>query len=65
MSAEVISLKEYRKQKRKRDADAAASANRARHGRSKAQKNEEKAEQRRQENALDGARLDDEDEKPA
>ena len=65
MTAEIVSLKEYRKQKRKRTREKEARENRSRFGRTKAQRLEDQADARRKQRELDGKRLDDETEEPA
>jgi len=65
MSAEIVSLKEYRKQKRKRMKETESRQNRAKFGRTKTQRREEHADDAKQERELDGKRLDDENEEPA
>ncbi len=65
MSAEIISLKEFRKQKRKRNKDAEATLNRASFGRTKVQRREEQSENQRHERVLDGKQRDDQTDEPA
>ncbi len=65
MSAEIISLKEFRKQKRKRNKETVATQNRVSFGRTKAQRREEKIENQRQERALDGKQRDEPGDEPA
>lgn len=59
MSAEIINLKDYRRTKSKKSDDAQTRANRAKFGRDKARKLEEKLEAQRRESLLDGKRLED------
>jgi hypothetical protein len=54
--AEIVNLNKARKARAKREAEAAAAANRAKHGRTRAEKaNDARAEARR-ETLLDGAK---------
>ena len=57
--ADPVNLNRFRKQKAKQDAERDAAANRAKHGRTKAEKqNDRRAEERRQA-LLDGAKRED------
>lgn len=56
MSAEIINLRTHRKRKARAARDATAAANRARFGRSKAERDKTTLEQAREERALDGAK---------
>lgn len=55
----VVSLRLARKAKARSDAEAKAAANRALHGRTKAQKQAERAEREKLARMLDGIRRDD------
>lgn len=55
----VVNLRQARKARGRTDAEAKAAANRAAHGRTKAQKQADKAEQERLSRLLDGIRRDD------
>lgn len=55
----VVSLRQARKAKARSDAEAKAAANRARHGRTKVQKQAERAEREKLARMLDGIRRDD------
>ncbi len=57
--AEIINLRRMRKARAREDAAATAAANRVAFGRTNAERAAAKAEQERQERALDGARLED------
>lgn len=57
MSAKIVNLRRFRKQKARRDKAAAAADNRARHGRSKAKKACDKAETTRDQKAHEGRLL--------
>lgn len=59
--AEIINLRAARKARTRADAAATADANRAKFGRSKAEKQTDAAEATRREKLLDGARLDEPD----
>jgi hypothetical protein len=54
-----VNLNRWRKAKAKEEAQASAAANRAKHGRSKADKAADRAEAARRAKLLDGARRDD------
>jgi hypothetical protein len=56
--AEIVNLRTARKARARADAEATAAANRAAHGRSKAQKQADAAEQSRRDATLDGAKID-------
>lgn len=58
MSA-IVNLNRFRKAKRKAEKPARALANRAKHGRTKAEKAQDAAEAQRRRDIVDGARLDD------
>ena len=57
--AKVVNLRLARKARDRSEAEAKAAANRALHGRSKAQKQAEKAEQDHIVRTVDGAKLED------
>ncbi len=56
--AEIVNLRRFRKGKARAEAAATADVNRARHGRSAAERRAESAEAERLEAGLDGHRLD-------
>ena len=56
--AEIVNLRQVRKARKRDDAVKQADANRARFGRTKAQKLADRAEQARLDRTVDGARLD-------
>ena len=56
--ADVVNLNQYRKRRRRRDDDKAAAANRARHGRSKAEREKLRRESDKAAKELDNKRLD-------
>lgn len=58
---EVINLRMARKARARVEAATQADANRARHGRTTAEKARDSAERERRERTLDGARIDSED----
>ena len=58
--AEIVNLNRYRKAREKERAQAEAEENRARHGRTKADKLRDGREHDRDARSLDGARLEDE-----
>lgn len=60
MSAEVVNLRQARKARRREEDERHAAANRARFGRTKAEREAGAAEASRAARALDGARIDDE-----
>ena len=55
----IVNLRQARKARDRSEAESKAAANRALHGRTKAQKKADKAEQERLARMVDGARLDD------
>ena len=55
----IVNLRQARKARDRSEAESKAAANRALHGRTKAQKQADKAEQDRLARMVDGARLDD------
>lgn len=57
--AELVNLRKWRAQKARAEAEARAAANRAAHGRTKAQKQRDTAEEARRRALLDQARRDD------
>lgn len=59
---DVISLNRFRKAKERAEAARKAEENRVRHGRTRAEKEGARHEQERQDAALDGKRLEPEDE---
>ena len=56
--ADIVNLRLARKARARADAQATAAANRVAHGRSRAEKQADRAEKARQEAVLDGARID-------
>jgi hypothetical protein len=56
--ADIVNLRLARKARARADADAAAAANRALHGRTKQEKQAERAERQRRDDLLDGAKID-------
>lgn len=56
--AEVINLRMARKRKERAEAEVRAASNRALHGRTKAEKNKQRAEQARLDRTVEGARRD-------
>ncbi|MEK9671550.1 MAG: DUF4169 family protein [Rhodospirillaceae bacterium] len=58
MSAEIVNLRQYRKQKSKAAKDLAAAANRRRHGRIKGERLADKDGEARQARDLDGKQLE-------
>ncbi len=57
--AEIVNLRQVRKQRARAKAAEQAAANRARHGRTPAQKQADAAEAARRRALLDGAKVDD------
>jgi hypothetical protein len=57
--AEIVNLNKARKARAKADAAAEAAANRAKHGRTKAEKAQDRAAEARRQALLDGAKRDD------
>lgn len=57
MASNVVNLNRFRKQKARADKEKQAEINRIRHGRTKAQKERELADQQRAARLLDGKRL--------
>jgi Domain of unknown function (DUF4169) len=55
--ADILNLNRARKAKARAEAEAQAAANRAKHGRSKAEKANDRREEERRQALLDGARL--------
>ncbi len=55
---EIVNLRRARRQRARTAAEAEAQANRARHGRTRAEREAERLEQVRARRALDGARKD-------
>jgi hypothetical protein len=55
--AEIVNLNRARKAKAKSDADSTAAANRVKHGRSKAEKANDRAAEARRHALLEGAKL--------
>ncbi len=55
---EIVNLNAARKARNREDARATASANRAKHGRTKAERHRERIEAERSSRTVDGARLD-------
>lgn len=64
MTAEIINLRQFRKQKARRDGEAQAAENRVRHGRDKAARAEDDQTRRRADQDLDGKKLESEPETP-
>jgi len=58
---DVVNLRTARKARARLDATAEAAANRARHGRTAAEKNRDRTEAERLARAVDGAKLDNTD----
>jgi uncharacterized protein DUF4169 len=56
--AEIVNLNQYRKRRGKREAEKTAAENRARHGRSKAERRKERLEGDKAAKDLDNKRLD-------
>jgi hypothetical protein len=56
--AEFVNLNKYRKQRKRRDAQTAAAENRTRHGRSKAERKQERLDSDKAAKDLDDKRLD-------
>jgi predicted phage gp36 major capsid-like protein len=56
--ADLVNLRQFRKQQRRRDAEAEAAANRARHGASKAEREKLRRESKKAEQDLDSKKLD-------
>jgi hypothetical protein len=65
MSAEIVNLRQYRKEKQRQDRARAAEQNRVRFGRDKVQRREDETDRKRSEQDLDGKQLDPESDKPA
>ena len=57
--AEIVNLNKARKARAKADAEAQAAANRVKHGRSKADKAQDRAVEARRQALLDGAKRED------
>ncbi|HZF74444.1 MAG TPA: DUF4169 family protein [Acetobacteraceae bacterium] len=55
--AEIVNLRQARKQRARREAEDAASANRAKHGRTRAEREAEARREAERRRLLDGARL--------
>ncbi len=62
--ADVVNLRQVRKQKARGEREAAAEQNRALHGRTKAEKERDRISAERAENFVDGHRRDRDPEKP-
>ena len=56
--AEIVNLNQYRKRRGKQQGEKTAAANRARHGRSKAERQKERLESDKAAKDLDNKRLD-------
>ncbi|HWI27064.1 MAG TPA: DUF4169 family protein [Stellaceae bacterium] len=56
--AEVVNLRQFRKQRQRREAEKTAETNRARHGSSKAEREKLRRESEKASKDLDGKRLD-------
>ncbi|MAY67003.1 MAG: hypothetical protein CMM77_07740 [Rhodospirillaceae bacterium] len=65
MAAEIVNLRQYRKEKQRQDRARTAEQNRARFGRGKAQRREDEMDRKRSEQDLDGKQFDPESDKPA
>lgn len=63
--AEIVNLNRYRKAREKERSQAEAEENRARHGRTKADKLRDEREHDRDARLLDGSRLEDDGPEPA
>ena len=61
---EIVNLNAARKARAREEAQAKAAANRARYGRTKAERSRERLEEERASRTVDGAKLDRPDEKP-
>ena len=61
MTGEIVNLRQARKAKKREEKEQQAAANRARFGRSKAERLAEETEQQRRERALAGKKLDKEE----
>ena len=59
--AEIINLRRARKQRARAEREAEAETNRARHGRTKAEKQHDATDQERHERSLDGHRIEPDD----
>ena len=57
--ADVVNLRQFRKQKARSDREAQAEQNRALHGRTKAEKQQSDQDEARRTRALDQSKLDD------
>jgi hypothetical protein len=56
--AEIVNLNRVKKAKARAEAEKTAAANRARHGRTKAERAKDTAEEKRRSTLLDGARIE-------
>lgn len=56
---EIVNLRRVKKQRARAAAETAAAGNRAKHGRTKAEKAAERLEKARRETLLDGAKVED------
>ncbi|HEY4253500.1 MAG TPA: DUF4169 family protein [Roseomonas sp.] len=56
--AEIVNLNRVKKAKARAEAESTAAANRARHGRTKAERAKDAAEEKQRRALLDGAKLD-------
>jgi hypothetical protein len=59
--AEIINLRRARKQRARAEREVRAETNRARHGRTKAEKLRDSADQERRDQSLDGHRIEPDD----
>ncbi|MEP0337588.1 MAG: DUF4169 family protein [Alphaproteobacteria bacterium] len=64
MAAEIVNLRQYRKEKQRQERERTAEQNRVRFGRDKAQRREDETDRRRSEQDLDGKQIDPESDKP-
>ena len=58
MAAEIVNLRQYRKEKQRQERERTAEQNRVRFGRDKAQRREDETDRRRSEQDLDGKQID-------
>lgn len=65
MTAEIVNLRQYRKERQRQEKERAAEQNRVKFGRDKAQRREDESSRARSDQDLDGKRLDPETDKPA
>jgi len=65
MTAEIVNLRQYRKEKQRQERERTAEQNRVRFGRDKARRREDAADRKRSEQDLDGKHIDPESDTPA